>query len=228
MPSAVAATFRAMDMPIPALIVSRVLLDSFLMPATSDMDPLTTAMSEDPSTSPSPPPMEIPTVAALSAAESFTPSPTMHTAPSELILLTMRCLSAGRHSHTASSTPASEAMALAGPSLSPVSMMVLTPSERRLSTVALDSPFTTSLSSKAPHRRPSTATMAPDPRPMQSIPRSLMSPGPPTATEWPSTVPRTPFPGRYSNPSTRGSSSSTEAATALPNGCSDMDSTAAA
>ena len=227
-PREVAAMLMHMDAAMPILIVSRVLLESLRIPATSEMEPLTTAMSDEPSTSPSPPPMEIPTVAAFSAAESFTPSPTMHTGLLELMLLAMRCLSAGRHPHTVSSTPVSDAMALAGPSLSPVSITVLTPSEWRLSMVALDSPLTTSLRSNAPRRTPSTATKAPDAASRVSIPRSSMNAGPPTATRWPSTVPETPFPGRYSKSRTSGSSPSTDAAMALPNGCSDLDSRAAA
>ena len=227
-PSAVAAMLMAMDAAMPSLMVRSVLLDSLRIPATSDMEPLTTAMSDEPSTRPSPPPMDIPTVAAFRAAESLTPSPTMHTAPFELMLLAMRCLSAGRHPHTASSTPVSEAMALAGPSLSPVRMTVLTPSERRLSTVALDSALTTSLRLNAPRRWPSTATKAPDAASPVPMPSSSMKAGPPTATECPSTVPMTPFPGRYSKSWTSGSSPSTDAAMALPNGCSDLDSSAAA
>ena len=185
-----------------------------------------------------PVPMARPRSACASAAASLTPSPTMATTrPSACSALTTSTLSAGMTSARTSSMPTSSATCFATTALSPVSSTGSKPSARSSAIAAAEVGFTWSETTSTPRAPPSQATVtAVRPALTASSKRPARSSGSsprlrPTVTSTPSTLARTPWPGRLTKSPTAGSSPTSAfapSAMARAMGCSDADSTAPA
>src|SRR6266542_498935 len=189
-----------------------------------------------------PAPMAMPRSATARAGASLTPSPTMATLrPWPCSSATLVALSPGRTSAITRSMPSSAAIRSAVARLSPVSITTWTPAWCRVSTAAAEVSRAASAIASRPTARPSTAATTtvcpsaasrsrrsasgPSSTPSRRISRAL-----PTATRFPSTLARAPWPGTFSKawataPPTP--SASARRTTASARGCSEARSTAA-
>ena len=188
--------------------------------------------------------MAMPTSAAARAGASLMPSPAIATVrPAACNSRTTACFPSGFIPARNSSIPSPEATVRAVSSLSPVSMMIRSPSSWRLRTASGVEGLIGSETAISPASRPSTATRitvrpcrwSPSARSSRAArsatPSSASQPRLPISTARPSTLPRAPPPVTESKSATAGTGrfrAAAPATIARANGCSLCCSTLAA